>query len=280
LTIRVRSFLTVWRRHIVTTEEPLAGLVSAVVRVGYEVRRELRPTSPAVHALLRHLEQAGFDGAPRFLGIDDKGRERLTFAEGETYLRATRDTIPDRTLPSVGQFIRRYHDAVDGFVLPDGLTWFAEAETGVPSEYVICHNDISPRNIVFRGGQPVTMIDWDLAYPAPRVWDVAHAVWQFVPTLADRDYRAEEWSGIPSREERLHRLRQLVDGYGLTTAQRTGFADVLARRIDRTSTGIRALAAEGHPVFVGLVTDGTIEEIDAARDWVVANAGAIQAAVE
>jgi hypothetical protein len=264
----------------VTLEEPLAGLVSTVVRVGTEVRRDLRPTSPAVHALLRHLERAGFDGAPRFLGIDDKGRERLTFAEGETYARATRETVPDRILPSIGHLIRRYHDAVDGFVLLHGLTWFAEAEKGVPGEHVICHNDISPRNIVFRNGRPVTMIDWDLAYPAPRVWDVAHAVWQFVPTLADGDFRTEEWSGIPSREERLRRVRLLVDGYGLTAAQRIGFADVLALRIHRTATGIRALAAEGHPVFVGLVTDGTIDEIEAARDWVVANARAIQSAVE
>ena len=32
-----------------------------------------RPTSPATHALLRHLAIEGFDGAPRFLGVDSDG---------------------------------------------------------------------------------------------------------------------------------------------------------------------------------------------------------------
>ena len=42
----------------------------AVVRIGDTVRRPQRRTSPSVHALLRHLETVGFDGAPRFLGVD------------------------------------------------------------------------------------------------------------------------------------------------------------------------------------------------------------------
>ena len=53
-----------------------AGLVS---RVGDTVRRPWRPTSPATHALLDHLERVGFDGAPRFLGVDDRGREILSY---------------------------------------------------------------------------------------------------------------------------------------------------------------------------------------------------------
>jgi hypothetical protein len=36
----------------------------------------------AVHALLAHLHEAAFDGAPRPLGIDERGREVLTFIPG------------------------------------------------------------------------------------------------------------------------------------------------------------------------------------------------------
>ena len=60
------------------------GNVSAVVRVGNTVRRAPGPWTPAVHALLRHLERAGFLGAPRARGFDERGREVLTFVEGET----------------------------------------------------------------------------------------------------------------------------------------------------------------------------------------------------
>ena len=55
-------------------EVPLLGgdMTEGVVRVGRTVRRPVRPHTAAVHGLLGHLEAAGFDGAPRVLGIDAK----------------------------------------------------------------------------------------------------------------------------------------------------------------------------------------------------------------
>ena len=73
------------------TEEPLLGgdVTEGVVRVGNTVRRPVNPQSPAIQAYLDHLEQAGFVAAPRFLGIDARGREVLTFIEGEIGGRPT-----------------------------------------------------------------------------------------------------------------------------------------------------------------------------------------------
>ena len=53
----------------------IGGNTSTVVRVGDTVRRNVGPWTPAVHALLRHLEYIGFTGAPRVLGLDERGRE-------------------------------------------------------------------------------------------------------------------------------------------------------------------------------------------------------------
>jgi hypothetical protein len=66
------------------SETPLSGgnMSSGVVRVGDTVRRPAGPWTPAVHALLTHLYEAGFRGAPRPLGIDERGREVLTFIPG------------------------------------------------------------------------------------------------------------------------------------------------------------------------------------------------------
>jgi hypothetical protein len=60
-------------------EQPLTGgnVSVGVVRVGDTVRRPSGPWTPAVHALLRYLGSAGFDGAPEPLGIDAQGREVL-----------------------------------------------------------------------------------------------------------------------------------------------------------------------------------------------------------
>ncbi len=60
------------------------GAVNEVVRVGKTVHRSTGPWTPTVHALLHHLDEAEFDGAPKVLGIDEDGREVLSFMEGET----------------------------------------------------------------------------------------------------------------------------------------------------------------------------------------------------
>ena len=62
------------------SEETLAGgNTVGAVRMGNVVHKQASPWTPTVHALLRHLEDAGFDGAPRALGFDDQDREMLTY---------------------------------------------------------------------------------------------------------------------------------------------------------------------------------------------------------
>lgn len=62
--------------------EVLAGgnVAAAVVRVGSTVRKPAGAATPAVEALLGHLERTGFDGAPRTLaayGLDPDQRRHL-----------------------------------------------------------------------------------------------------------------------------------------------------------------------------------------------------------
>ena len=64
-----------------------------VTRVGDTVRRPRRATSAGVWALLEHLEREGFDGAPRFLGVDDLGREMLSFLPGTAAIEPHEDWV-------------------------------------------------------------------------------------------------------------------------------------------------------------------------------------------
>ena len=65
-------------------EIPLLGgrLTPGIVRVGNTVRRLPKSNAPFVHNLLLFLEDQVFPFAPRFLGMDSRGREILcmTFA--------------------------------------------------------------------------------------------------------------------------------------------------------------------------------------------------------
>ena len=65
-------------------EERLSGgNVSDVHRSENTVRRQLKPDSALIHPLLQHLEAKGIHFAPKFLGIDEQGREVLSYMEGE-----------------------------------------------------------------------------------------------------------------------------------------------------------------------------------------------------
>ena len=57
--------------------------VGRVVRVGPHVLRPASPHAGSIHAYLRAVRHAGFEGAPVPVGIDEDGRERLVFIDGE-----------------------------------------------------------------------------------------------------------------------------------------------------------------------------------------------------
>jgi hypothetical protein len=213
--------------HIPTTGEeiPLAGGdLNPIVRVGDTVRRPQGPWSPAVHALLRHFESVGFDGAPRFLGVDERGREVLSYIEGEAAL----PPVPagDEVLPALGRLLRRMHDAQAGFESPREAAWQLPP-TAPSGDELVCHHDLFWPNLIFRDGLPVALIDWDLAAPASRLHDVASAVNYWAPLRQDE--QAIEW-GVPI-DRRGERMRSLCDAYGLDAAGRAGLLDIVAERV-------------------------------------------------
>ena len=248
--------------------------MSAVSRAGETVRRGTGPWTPAVHALLRHLERVGFDGAPRVLGTDERGREILSYVPGEVPDRASPETVTGRALAEVGRLLGRYHEAVCGFELPAGVSWHHPEIPGART--VVCHNDLAPRNTVFRDGRPVAFLDWDLASPAPPAWDLAHAAWQFVPLSDDAGCTRNGWASPP---DRARRLRVLCDGYGLPNRDRAGFSRLVARRMEATASGIEALAAGGDEAHERLLGGGIPTLVREDREWVERNAAALDAAL-
>jgi hypothetical protein len=169
---------------------------SGIVRVGDTVRRPLHRNSEFVHALLRHFETVGFDGAPRLLGIDAQGREILTYIEGEVFVgpEEVGDSVrvlTDPQLASAGRLIRRFHDATAGTSLAG-------------SAEVVCHPDLGQHNIVFQGEEAVAIIDWDEdVAPGSRIFDLSHAVW----CLAEI---GEQGGAIA---DQAHRARTVCDAY-------------------------------------------------------------------
>ena len=183
------------------------------MRVGNTVRRPLRANADFVLALLQHLERVGFDAAPRFLGIDEQGREMLSFIEGA--VPPDLGWYEDAQLVAAARLIRRYHDAVAGSPL-------------VGDEEVVCHNDLSPCNAVFVNGLPIAFIDFDAATPGPHLRDLSYAVWLWLDIGNDE---------INAREQ-SRRLRLFCVAYGERATPE--FVEAIVRRQNEVASEIAA----------------------------------------
>lgn len=212
------------------------GNMGTVVRHGDRVMRESGEWTPAVHRLLRQLNDAGIGGVPAPLGVTDDGREVLRFIEGEVPASPMPAWVwGDAALESAAQTLRRVHDATVGLSVEG--PW--RSPTREPAD-VICHNDFAPYNLVFRAGVVVGVIDWDMASPGPRLWDLAYLAYRILPLTTD------DWGDGFAPAERRQRAERLMRAYGdewplseLTLMVRrrllalAAFSDQAARRLGK-----------------------------------------------
>ena len=91
------------------------GAMNRVWRVEGTIRRTRGPWSDSTAALLRHLEARGFTAAPRFLGVDELGRDVLSVVPGEPVA----GLAGDGQLVQVARLLRAFHDATADFVPAD-----------------------------------------------------------------------------------------------------------------------------------------------------------------
>ena len=256
-------------------EVPLPGGVAnrgLVVRVGDTVRRPLRSTSPAAHALLRHLEDVGFAGAPRFLGVDERGREVLSHVPGSTVLPPYPAwALTDEALVSVAELLRSYHSAVAGFD-PSPYRWPTSPPASFRGE-LVGHNDLNLDNVVFRDGRAVALIDFDLAGPGSRVWDVACAARLWAPVRPDATIRDTR------RGRGFRRLRLFLDAYGADGADRRRIPGALQQNQEWFCVLIERYAAAGHAAFLEYSRSDLRMQADAYRAWLTDLAPALAAAV-
>ncbi|WP_144124092.1 aminoglycoside phosphotransferase family protein [Catellatospora sichuanensis] len=237
-----------------------------VVRVGGTVRRPVHPWSATVHELLRHLEGVGFPYAPRFLGIDDEGREVLSYLDGESGSQGWAKVAEDEGLAAMARLLREYHEAVRGFRPAAAAGWAADPGMFGMGE-LICHGDFGPWNLVWRGSRPVGILDWDYVWPNPPIHDVAYAL-EYVAPFRD-DHTCLRWLGYSTPPDRRRRLELFAAEYGLDSA--AGLVDEVIAAQEAVWARARRLAAQGLQPQVAWRDSGVLDAAAEHIRWSRAN---------
>jgi Ser/Thr protein kinase RdoA (MazF antagonist) len=199
-----------------------------VVRVGDTVRRPRSAASGFVAALLTHLAQVGFTGAPRYLGVDDADRDILTFLPGTVVPRFQQWS--DDQVAAAGSLLRSLHDATRGSTLAGTMP-------------VVLHGDPGSNNTVLDGdGLPVAFVDFDTATPGEPVEDLAYLAWSWV------------LSSKPDAQPvaaQAAQLRVLVDGYRADDEERNCLLAAVMNRQQRNAGWWREQARHPGPLGAG-----------------------------
>jgi Phosphotransferase enzyme family len=249
-----------------SAEVPLHGGFAnrgLVVRVGDTVRRPQRTTSAATHALLQHLQGVSFDGAPRFLGVDSKGREVLSYIPGDAVTPPYPAwALTDPALVSVAELLRRYHAAVATFD-PGPYRW----PPSPPPPYagnLVSHNDPNLDNVVFRNGRAAAFIDFDLSSPGSVLWDIAAAARFWAPLRIDADIADSR------RGQSLRRFHTFVNAYGIHDFDPTQLVDAVRVNHDWLYAVVRSGAEHGNPGFIDYWRQAC-DRVNRTRHWYAAN---------
>ena len=207
-------------------ETPLpGGNVGGATQVGRTVRRPTGPWTPAVHELLDHLRSSGLRGIPDVLGIDEQGRESLSYVEGRG-VQPDNEVVLDTVLEEGVTWLREFHDLVEGF-RPSGSRTWRGGSSELAADQIICHNDPGVYNWIIQSGRFVAMIDWDVAGPGKPIDDLAFLAWTAIPLYRE----------IPL-EDVVRRLDLLVDAYA-----EWGPMTVLNAVVERMTTACARIAA-------------------------------------
>lgn len=242
------------------------GREGSIFRTQDKVVRPAGPWTETIHSLLRYLENAGFNAAPKVYGVDEQGNEILSYLEGEVFnYPLTGNIASKQALVSAAKLLREYHDVTSKYIDQHNvgaMRWMLPIREPIE---VICHGDFAPYNVVLNGEQTTGIIDFDTAHPAPRSWDLAYALYCWAP------FKTHEYDAMGNLHSQIERAKQFCDAYGVSAAQRETLVDAMIDRIQALVDFMHEEAKAGNEAFVANIQDGHHLAYLADMDYLRAN---------
>jgi hypothetical protein len=229
-------------------EQPLSGGVAnagAVTRFGDYVLRPRNSHSDAIDDFLTFITRASFNGAPCPAGVTKDGRRQFSYIAGDVPTPPYPEWVQsDRTLASIAELLRRFHEASRSYDF-SGRTWSAAMGDPVGGP-IICHNDVCLENVVFENGVATALIDFDFAAPGRPTYDLATFAKMCVPIDDNTNAKRNGWM----TSDRPGRLRLVMDTYGLDAHGRLEMFAAITQSMNQGAEFVRRQVNAGDRNFI------------------------------
>lgn len=235
-------------------EELSGGRIGKIMKEGESVVRPAQRWTADIHRFLTFMHQRGARFVPEPYAITEQQQELLSYMPGEVY----NDPLPawmleDRMLISAARLLKTFHEHSQHYIrlLTQEEPWMLTAQQ--PAE-VMCHGDFAPYNVTIVDGEAAGIIDFDTLHPGPRLWDVAYAVYRWVPLTSPA--RPGSHGDLQAH---IQRTRLFLDVYGMDNTQRDSLVPVLIARLTSLTDFMQHEANNGNEDFQHHIAEGHLQ---------------------
>ena len=217
----------------------LGGTMNHVIKNGDTVHRQVKG-HVLLHLYLQFLEEKGMTGVPRFLGLDEQGREMLSYIQGETAESGLGFDPPclhsDQAICEMARFMRKLHDISVDFVPMAIKGGWTNPQLSEEKYETICHGDAAIWNFTVVKERIAGLFDFDQACPGTRAWDLTITLFSAV-LVSCYDYEPSKHEADTQR-----RIRLFFEAYGMDCP-----ADIITQTANRLQIWCDEADERGEP---------------------------------
>jgi thiamine kinase-like enzyme len=235
-------------------EELTGGRMGKIHKRDENVVRPANRWTRDVHRFLHFIHNKGADFVPEPIGINNDNEEIISFMPGDVFnYPLPEELLKDTMLISAAQLLLKFHQYSEQYIpeLTNHEQWMLPAVSPVE---VLCHGDFAPYNVTVTGSEAVGMIDFDTLHPGPKMWDIAYAVYRWVP------FNHPDSPGSQgSLQEQIRKTKLFLDAYGVNSECKQSFVRVLTERLGSLTDYMRREADSGNEDFQLHIASGHLQ---------------------
>jgi hypothetical protein len=238
---------------LVNFENLDGGREGKIKKIGEKVIRPVNEWSSDVHRFLEFLISKGFDLVPKPYGFTEDNEEILSYVPGTAVnFPLPKIFMNDEMIIGAAKLLKKYHDIGKDYIneLRGDEKWMLPE---VKPFEVMCHGDFAPYNVTLIDGKPKGIIDFDTLHPGPALWDIAYAVYRWVPFTSP-----ENPDHYDELDEQIRKMKVFSDSYGLVAEQREELPAMMIKRLTALVEFMTAEADDGNEDFAKNLEDGHV----------------------